>query len=443
MKENWTKDIHDKMTGMEMEEPAGLWDDICAARKEAKVIAMPPRKQASRWSWVKLASSVAAMTALLIAVGMYLFMQNESSVVPPQMANMTEIATAQQHETTAQQNETTALQNETTAQPVSFTSTTPTARKNHTKRANIIAKIDEAGKDEVETNLVDNAVVADKDRKVEINNNDNNVDKEEKEDKNVEQTEKLTSLEEYDPFKGMPLAQNNASRRSRLSFALHSNGATGSETKIQYTSGPASSSYDPNASTNWSGNPLLGILLLNRGSNCVTDYKHHLPIRSGILLSYALNDRLSLESGLSFTQLNSDLRDGTTSNYQSGKQKLSYIGIPVNVNYNLLSWQKFSLIASAGVLAEQCIAASRKWQYSIDNKPTKTEKEDLGTKPFQMSVNGSLGIQYSLSPVFSIYAGPGISYHFDDGTSIETIYKEKPVNFNINCGIRINFNENK
>ena len=345
------------------------------------------------------------------------------------MANMTEIATAQQHETTAQ--------------PASFTSTTPTARKNHTNRANIIAKIDEAGKDVVETNLVDNAVVADKDRKVEINNNDNNVDKVDKKDKNVEQTEKLTSLEEYDPFKGMPLAQNNASRRSRLSFALHSNGATGSETKIQYTSGPASSSYDPNTSTNWSGNPLLGILLLNRGSNCVTDYKHHLPIRSGILLSYALNDRLSLESGLSFTQLNSDLRDGTTSNYQSGKQKLSYIGIPVNVNYNLLSWQKFSLIASAGVLAEQCIAASRKWQYSIDNKPTKTEKEDLGTKPFQMSVNGSLGIQYSLSPVFSIYAGPGISYHFDDGTSIETIYKEKPVNFNINCGIRINFNENK
>ena len=44
--------------------------------QEAKVIAMPPRKQASRWSWVKLASSVAAMTALLIAVGMYLFMQN-------------------------------------------------------------------------------------------------------------------------------------------------------------------------------------------------------------------------------------------------------------------------------------------------------------------------------------------------------------------------------
>ena len=143
MKENWTKDIHDKMTGMEMEEPAGLWDDICAARKEAKIIAMPPRKQAGRWSWVKLASSVAAMTALLMAVGMYLFMQNESSVVPPQMANMTEIATAQQHETTAQQHETTALQNETTAQPASFTSTTPTAKKNHTKRANIIAKIDE------------------------------------------------------------------------------------------------------------------------------------------------------------------------------------------------------------------------------------------------------------------------------------------------------------
>lgn len=407
MKDNWTKDIHDKMAGMEMEEPAGLWDDICAARKEAKIIAMPPRKQASRWSWLKLASSVAAMTALLIAVGMYLFMQNESSVVPTQMANISEPARAQQPETTAQ--------------PASFASIPPKARVTHANKADLIAKIDNAEKDQTETSQVDDAVIADKESK----------------------TEKLTSLEEYDPFKDMPLAQNSISRRSRLSFALHSNGATGSESKIQYTSGPASSNYDPNVSANWSGNPLLGILLLNRGANCVTDYKHHLPVRSGLLLSYALNDRLSLESGLTFTQLNSDMRDGTTSNYQSGKQKLSYIGIPVNVNYNLLSWQKFSLIASAGVLAEQCIAASRKWQYSIDNKPTKTEKEDIGTKPFQMSVNGSVGIQYNLSPVFSIYAGPGISYHFDDGTSIETIYKEKPVNFNINCGIRINFNENK
>lgn len=407
MKDNWTKDIHDKMAGMEMEEPAGLWDDICAARKEAKIIAMPPRKQASRWSWLKLASSVAAMTALLIAVGMYLFMQNESSVVPTQMANISETAKEQQPETTAQ--------------PASFASIPPKARVTHANKADLIAKIDNAEKDQTETSQVDDAVIADKESK----------------------TEKLTSLEEYDPFKDMPLAQNSISRRSRLSFALHSNGATGSESKIQYTSGPASSNYDPNVSANWSGNPLLGILLLNRGANCVTDYKHHLPVRSGLLLSYALNDRLSLESGLTFTQLNSDMRDGTTSNYQSGKQKLSYIGIPVNVNYNLLSWQKFSLIASAGVLAEQCIAASRKWQYSIDNKPSKTEKEDIGTKPFQMSVNGSVGIQYNLSPVFSIYAGPGISYHFDDGTSIETIYKEKPVNFNFNCGIRINFNENK
>ena len=31
MKENWTKDIHDKMSGMEIDEPAGLWDDICLA----------------------------------------------------------------------------------------------------------------------------------------------------------------------------------------------------------------------------------------------------------------------------------------------------------------------------------------------------------------------------------------------------------------------------
>ena len=32
MKEDWLKDIHDKMTDYEADEPRGLWDDICRAR---------------------------------------------------------------------------------------------------------------------------------------------------------------------------------------------------------------------------------------------------------------------------------------------------------------------------------------------------------------------------------------------------------------------------
>lgn len=38
-----------------------------------------------------------------------------------------------------------------------------------------------------------------------------------------------------------------------------------------------------------------------------------------------------------------------------------------------------------------------------------------------------------------MYVEPGISYYFDDGSPISTIYKEKPVNFNLNLGLRFTF----
>ena len=38
-----------------------------------------------------------------------------------------------------------------------------------------------------------------------------------------------------------------------------------------------------------------------------------------------------------------------------------------------------------------------------------------------------------------IYVEPGIGYYFDDNTNVRTIYKEHPVTFNLNVGLRLNF----
>ena len=38
-----------------------------------------------------------------------------------------------------------------------------------------------------------------------------------------------------------------------------------------------------------------------------------------------------------------------------------------------------------------------------------------------------------------VFVEPGMSYYFDDGANIQTIYKEKPLNFNLNMGIRLTF----
>lgn len=36
----------------------------------------------------------------------------------------------------------------------------------------------------------------------------------------------------------------------------------------------------------------------------------------------------------------------------------------------------------------------------------------------------------------SVYAEPGLSYYFDNGSSIRNIYKDKPLNFSLNLGMR-------
>lgn len=48
-------------------------------------------------------------------------------------------------------------------------------------------------------------------------------------------------------------------------------------------------------------------------------------------------------------------------------------------------------------------------------------------------------MQYNISSMVGIYAEPGLSYYFDNGSNIETIYSEKPLNFNLNIGLRVSF----
>lgn len=76
-------------------------------------------------------------------------------------------------------------------------------------------------------------------------------------------------------------------------------------------------------------------------------------------------------------------------------------------------------------------------KYFLDKSDRTEERVDVGEKPFQVSLNLSAGIQFNITEQIGIYAEPGASYYFKDGTDLETIYKEKPLNFNINMGLRL------
>ena len=143
---------------------------------------------------------------------------------------------------------------------------------------------------------------------------------------------------------------------------------------------------------------------------------HRQPVRVGLSLRYRLNDRWGVESGLLYSRLSSDITTTVNGITTITEQRLNYIGLPLNISYELWKNRNFGLYVSAGGTIEKQLEAS----------------------PWQFSLNGAAGAEYKLTDIFSLYAEPGLGYYFKDGSSTPTIYQDRPLNFNISFGLRFN-----
>lgn len=172
------------------------------------------------------------------------------------------------------------------------------------------------------------------------------------------------------------------------------------------------------------------------------DVYHNLPVRYGLSLRYRLNNRWSLESGLVYTRLCSDIHTALPTDLKPElhvtaniEQTLSYIGIPVNVSYQLWGSRYGNLYVTAGGMAEKMV----KGRLHVEKSEEWEEKtESVSIRPLQFSVNGAIGAEFNLSRWLSIYAEPGVGYYFDNGSSLPTYYRDKPFGFNLNVGLKIN-----
>lgn len=165
---------------------------------------------------------------------------------------------------------------------------------------------------------------------------------------------------------------------------------------------------------------------------------HNLPVKFGISVRYRLNDRWSLQSGLTYSYLNSELSSWKGSRMIVTDQKLHYMGIPLTVNYNIWQNKHVNLYLGAGGEIEKLVKGT---QLHGADKQTKPWTEKVSENAPIFSTNASAGVELLMGNYFSIYAEPGASYHFDNGSSVHSYYTDDPLNFNINIGLRINFNK--
>ena len=157
--------------------------------------------------------------------------------------------------------------------------------------------------------------------------------------------------------------------------------------------------------------------------------QHHQPIRFGFSLRYRLDERWSLESGLTYSRLTADITNSVDGQTTTTEQSLNYIGIPLSASYMIWGNRRFSFYLSAGGLVEKMVKGSRTTQGMTNS---------VSIHPLQVSVNGAAGAEFKFNDDLSLYAEPALNYYFDNGSSIQTLYQEKPLNFNLNVGIRFN-----
>ena len=154
-------------------------------------------------------------------------------------------------------------------------------------------------------------------------------------------------------------------------------------------------------------------------SSVETDTRHHRPVRMSLTFHMPLGGIFGVETGASYTLLRSTVTTTSGSTVNRNIQTLKYLGIPVNLTADLYGNDWCRLYLSGGGMAEKCVSGE--------------------IKPLLWSLNAAAGAQINLGRSLGIYAEPGLSYHFDDGSPVRTIYKDRPLDFMMTLGARMSF----
>lgn len=422
MKTNWQKDIHDRLGSYEKDAPEGLWEGISRRMpklNDGGMLTDKPQRTAKFRMWRVAGVAVAASVALVIG---YNFLGNDvqdNINIPTNTTNHHNMLASNKKPIG---NEPTGVcAEQATHSADDLLSEQPKLYKAYTEQPTLASASTETDVKEISS----------KKENSKEENKQAEVKPEKREDNRMLRKNQDDALLAFNDMTERRGDEDAPSRWSVSTGAMGGLGASGTTTAYgDYLVLSCPGGADTKDS------PMLDMSSVNRDVETKTEYEHHLPIRIGLSVAYALTDRLSISSGLTYTRLSSDIKDASRESKYIGEQRLHYVGIPVNVSYKVASSRWISLYGTAGVLAEKCVSGTTDEGYVENNTMKYTNTHDISSKPLQMSINAGVGIQFDLIDNVGIYAEPGLSYYFDDGSALQTIYKEKPLNFNLNVGVR-------
>ena len=170
------------------------------------------------------------------------------------------------------------------------------------------------------------------------------------------------------------------------------------------------------------------------------EYHFSVPVTAGIGLRYNFTKRWSIGSGLQYTNMSRSFT-GDYTEYQDDGDVFSlentdinnmqhWLGIPLNVYYEILPYSKWSVHCFAGADVEYLLQN----HYLVHTSGNDIHVSESG-HGLQFSVGAGIGVEYRLTPSFGIFLDPSIRYYFNNHQprSVRTI---QPLRMDFQAGVR-------
>ena len=403
MKEQWTKDLQQKMNGFEVPTiPEGLWENIDAALETG--VSGKPEEQATITQhltpntryWRKACAAI----LLLLAIPTAIYFINTTTTPNPYPSPMDGEGGTTAHNA--------PIKEDSKIQVESPSLSTPSAK--HIAKATVQkTTIAEAAIDNGSNSSIEEQV----NKVEEVDQNPPITQKAGKSVPTPSTTPKGTREEPINNYGEDELIINKKQQENRLYLAMNASGInfSGDMTTTDYMG------YDDYY--NFGGG------LINKANEIpYHEETHHRPISIGLQVGIPVAKDWSVVTGLTYTYLHSEIKDGTGFVYDYIDQKLHFVGVPVQMNYQLYNNRHCNIYLGAGGRAD--IGVSGKTNH--ENK--------LSHLPVNYSLKAAAGVQVNIFKSLNIYAEPTIQYNIPGSTRYKTYYTEHKTMFDLQLGVR-------
>ena len=138
----------------------------------------------------------------------------------------------------------------------------------------------------------------------------------------------------------------------------------------------------------------------------VSDVKSSLPVNVGIQLQFPVGRNVALGVGINYSMLKSKYDCLIDKVHYKVKQKLHYVGIPLNVYGLIADKNNFSFYVNAGITLEKGVKAVYKLGSYKESQSYRTDIDGV-----QFSMNAGLGVEYKFGNAVGLYFEPNLVYY--------------------------------